>query len=147
MKIRKLPSIPRVRSPRLEVILQERRLTRDERVNLLYELLLLLGLETVVPLGEAGFACAILDQDELDRHRGQCVVPAGHGGEGVGVRDRAAAVPGAREPDLMAKDECFRLSTPLLWPAAALQYFSCLVLNPRLRCCLCFCVKCPKPRT
>ena len=68
-------------------------------MNLLYELLLLLGLETVVPLGEAGFARAILDQDELDRHPGRRVVPVGHGEEGVGVGDSAAAVtvPGARE--------------------------------------------------
>ena len=50
-------------------------------MNLLDELLLLLGLEAVVPLGEAGFAGPILDQDELDRHPG---VDLGRGDEGGG---------------------------------------------------------------
>ena len=50
-------------------------------MNLFDELLLLLGLEAVVPLGEAGFACPILDQDELDRHPG---VDVGRGDEGGG---------------------------------------------------------------
>ncbi len=48
--------------------LSSRLLTRDERVHLLDELLLLLRLEAVVPLGQAGLARAVLDQDELDRH-------------------------------------------------------------------------------
>jgi len=50
---------------------------RDEGVNLFDELLLLLGLEAVVPLGETGFARPILDQDELDRHPGVLGVTVG----------------------------------------------------------------------
>ena len=42
-------------------------------MNLFDELLLLLGLEAVVPLCETGFARPILDQDELDRHPGELV--------------------------------------------------------------------------
>ena len=37
-------------------------------MDLFDELLLLLGLKAVVPLGQTGFARAVLDQDELDRH-------------------------------------------------------------------------------
>ena len=37
-------------------------------MNLLDELLFLLGLEVVVPLGQAGLAGPVLDQDELDGH-------------------------------------------------------------------------------
>lgn len=46
-------------------------------MNLFDELLLLLGLEAVVPLGETGFARPILDQDELDRHPGVLGVTVG----------------------------------------------------------------------
>ena len=42
--------------------------TCDECMNFLNQFLLLLGLEAIVPLGEAGLAGAVLDQDELDRH-------------------------------------------------------------------------------
>ena len=37
-------------------------------MNLLDEFLFLLGLEVVVPLGQAGLAGPVLDQDELDGH-------------------------------------------------------------------------------
>jgi hypothetical protein len=40
-------------------------------VNLLDEFLLLFRLEAVVPLGQAGLAGAVLNQDELDRHDDQ----------------------------------------------------------------------------
>ena len=43
-------------------------LTCDERVHLLDQLLFLLCLERVVPLGQTGLARAVLDQDELDGH-------------------------------------------------------------------------------
>lgn len=56
---------------------KNRCLTGDESVDLLDELLLLLGLETVVPLGQARLAGAVLDQDELDRHLGGLEVVAG----------------------------------------------------------------------
>ena len=55
--------------------------TRDEGVNLFDELLLLLGLETVVPLCEPGLARPILDQDELDRHPGGLGVLPGLGAD------------------------------------------------------------------
>ena len=63
--------------------------TGDQRVHLLDELLLLLGLEAVVPLGQAGLPRPVLDQDELDGHGGAGGRGAkGPPGEGRGCRRR-----------------------------------------------------------
>ena len=83
-------------------------------MNLFDELLLLLGLEAVVPLGEEGFACPILDQDELDRHPR---VDVGRGEEFAQAREDGLLVPGGG--DGRGDDGCYEVDkfslTPLLF--------------------------------
>ena len=75
-------------------------------MNLFDELLLLLGLEAVVPLGEAGFACPILDQDELDRHPGDLV---GRGEEVAEAGGGGPHVPGGGDDRGDGDDGCFEV--------------------------------------
>ena len=51
-------------------------------MNLLDEFLFLLGLEVVVPLGQAGLARPVLDQDELDGHLDKMFEHKTHRGRG-----------------------------------------------------------------
>ena len=56
-------------------------ITCDKGVNFLDEFLFLLRLKVGVPFGKTRLARAVLDQNELDRHRG-----GGEGGAGPSVK-------------------------------------------------------------